>query len=125
MKKTILFILSLFSLFAGYSQSGYNLEFNQAKLIGNTTETVPANKVWKITNVLPELTNSNSSVVIKVNGNNIEVISNNKDQNANSPISIASLSILSGAIWLPALTTLQTGSNCKYISVIEFNKLSN
>ena len=123
MKKIILISFLILSCSLFYGQGSSNLGFSQVKLVGTTTETVPTGKVWKITNVLPSQTNSNSSVLIKVNGNNIEIISNNRDQDANqyTDPSISSMTILNGAIWLPANTDLQASDNCQYISVVEFN----
>jgi len=126
MKKTILITFLILSCNLFYAQStatSYNLGFSQVKLVGNIEETVPSGKVWKITNVLPSQTHSNSSVLIKVNQSNIEIISNNRDQNTNqyNDPSISSMTILNGAIWLPANTDLQASDNCQYISVVEFN----
>jgi hypothetical protein len=46
MKNISIYILSF--LFVGVSFGQGNLQFNQVKLVGTTSETVPAGKVWKI-----------------------------------------------------------------------------
>ncbi len=112
MKKTLLFLITLFSFSQLLAQ---NLEFSQVKLV-STIETVPVGKVWKVTNVMPSAT-SNSVVSIKVNGINIYV--KGRDYISGSATQSA-WTVLSGAYWLPAGTTLETHSNCEFISVIEF-----
>ena len=66
MKKIILISFLILSCSLFYGQGSSNLGFSQVKLVGTTTETVPTGKVWKITNVLPSQTNSNSSVLIRL-----------------------------------------------------------
>lgn len=124
MKKTILisFLLLLCSLFYGQGTS-YNLGFSQVKLVGNTTETVPSGKVWKITNVMPSSNSTSSNVDIKVNSNTVRVKSMDFYQGGTSTSTptIGSWNLLNGAIWLPSGTSLSSHTNCQYISVVEFN----
>jgi len=123
MKKTILISFLLFSCTLFYGQgTSYNLGFSQVKLVGNTTETVPSGKVWKITNVMPSTNARTSSVDIKVNGSDVRVKSNDYVQQSGYNGSVmSSWTALSGAYWLPSGTTLAAHSNCEYISVVEFN----
>ena len=123
MKKTILisFLLLSCNLFYGQGTS-YNLGFSQVKLVGNTSETVPSGKVWKITNVMPSTGATTSSVDIEVNGTLVRVKAEDYRQNTGTDKSLSSSwTILSGAYWLPAGTTLAANNNCVYISVVEFN----
>ena len=109
MKKTLLFLLTIFTISAATAQ-GNNLQFNQVKLVSNTEETVPVGKVWKITEVLRSTngTTSASTPSIKVNGN-VTYLGMAYNGPGTSPI------------WLPAGTTLVTWQYVNYISVIEFN----
>ena len=124
MKKTILvsFLLLLCSLFYGQGSS-YNLGFSQVKLVGNTTETVPSGKVWKITNIMPSSNSTSDNVDIKVNSNVVRVKSMDFFQGGTSTSTptIASWNLLNGALWLPSGTSLSSHTNCQYISVVEFN----
>ncbi len=123
MKKTILisFLLLSCTLFYGQGTS-YNLGFSQVKLVGNTTETVPPGKVWKITNVMPSTSAYNGNVDITVNGNEVRVKARDYVSINNiEGTAMSSWTALSGAYWLPAGTTLAANTNCEYISVVEFN----
>ena len=123
MKKIILISFLLLSSILFYGQgTSYNLGFSQVKLVGNTTETVPSGKVWKITNIMPSTTAATSSVDIKVNGNSVRVKAEDYRHSTGQNQSLSSSwTILSGAYWLPAGTSLAAHSNCEYISVVEFN----
>ena len=126
MKKTLLLLFTLFCFSQLFAQ---NLEFSQVKLV-STQETVPIGKVWKITNILPASTasgssSSSSSGAVEIIINSIDIRLKAKDYynqtNANYTPTLSSWTILSGAIWLPSGTTLSKGTNCEYISVIEFS----
>lgn len=49
MKKIILTLFCLIMIISLSAQG--TLQFNQAKIIGSSTQTVPANKVWKVTSI--------------------------------------------------------------------------
>ena len=118
MKKTLLFLITLFSFSQLLAQ---NLEFSQVKLV-STQETVPTDKVWKVTNVMPSTTAYNGSVDIKVNGNTVRVKSRDYVSINNiEGTAMSAWTALSGAYWLPSGTTLSADANCEFISVIEFS----
>jgi len=50
MKKSILSLVFI-SLFGLMSYAQGNLQFNQVKIVSNVLETVPPNKVWKVTSI--------------------------------------------------------------------------
>ncbi|MBM3171359.1 MAG: hypothetical protein FJZ75_07105 [Bacteroidetes bacterium] len=80
------------------------LQFSQVLLV-STTQTVPANKVWKVEGIIPTSAIDNYYISI------------------NSSLShIARFDNVKGAlpIWLPAGTTLAAGANVFRVSVIEF-----
>lgn len=120
-KKLIFFSLLIVPTIS-FSQ---NLEYSKVLLV-SSIDTVPSGKVWKITNVLPTLTNSGEMKIL-VNGNNI-VVAFSKSSNGqtgstgNFSNSHNYYSSLNGAYWLPEGTTLQSSDNVQYISVIEFNE---
>ena len=115
------------------------LVFKQVLLV-STSQTVPANHVWKIESVMPignivasvpsGATNNNATTVISsesiilVNGGTVAVTSSKASQSNgyNYPTNntIAVESMLTGSMWLPAGTTLEASTNVRYISVIEF-----
>lgn len=78
--------IALFIAGSASSWAQGNLQFSQVKLVGST-ETVPAGKVWKVSNILPSdrLTSAagggttgqtlTTTHVIVVNGNNVVVAS--------------------------------------------------
>jgi hypothetical protein len=110
MKKSILILFSLFSFSIAFAQSGYNLEFSQAILIEEgSTLTVPSGKVWKV--VSAQLKNDGGyRKQIIINGN---VTYTGGTDNGSFPI------------WLPTGTTISPNNTCQYISVVEFNLISN
>jgi hypothetical protein len=119
----IIFCILLFYSISSFAQG--NLEFNQVKLVGSTTETVPAGKIWKIESALSSSSLSistgttstqNVTTNIVINGTNVVVKSSWGSSYASSAIETTDL-----PIWLPAGTTLQSGNNVFRISVIEFN----
>ena len=66
-----------------------------------------------------------SSGAVEIIINSIDIRLKAKDYynqtNLNYTPTLSSWTILSGAIWLPSGTTLSKGTNCEYISVIEFS----
>ena len=115
-------LIPFFTCLLATKLSAQNLAFNQVKLI-SVSDTVPAGKVWKITNVLPSSNASNNVILIEVNGVNIAVKGRDYmlQTNSNYTPATAAWTTLNGAYWLPAGTALAKGSYCEYISVIEFN----
>jgi hypothetical protein len=128
MKKALI-ILSILFIAIGAKAQG-NLQFNQVKLV-TTVQTVPANKVWKVENILPSaaltvsgFTSSSINFTLLVNGTAIYWLSSSNAGNntgaglVSSPVT---QTIGQNPIWLPSGTTLAVGSNVNSISVIEFN----
>ena len=120
-KKNI-FLLLFIAPFFSFSQ---NLEYNKVLLVSNE-QTVPIGKVWKITNVLPNLTGAGN---LKILVNDIDIIvafshsTNGNAYNSNPQTNNHNYySSLNGAYWLPEGTTLKAADNVQYISVIEFNE---
>ena len=98
-------VVSLFSL-AKTSQA-QTLQFSQVLLV-STTQTVPANKVWKVEGVMP-VYNGNAINQISINSTSIVVSTFGYTLSGNA-----------FPLWLPAGTTLAAGSNVFQVSVIEF-----
>ena len=99
------FVVSLFSL-VNTSQA-QTLQFSQVLLV-STTQTVPANKVWKVEGVMP-VYNGNAINQISINSTSIVVSTFGYTLSGNA-----------FPLWLPAGTTLAAGSNVFQVSVIEF-----
>jgi hypothetical protein len=138
--KTPLLLLFLIIYYQNIAQG--NLQFSQVKLV-STTETVPAGKVWKLQNFLPNVslftditrnqTNPTSggirNFIILVNGISIylqttvtrEVGRSDSYWNQDGYATAASSSILNEPIWLSAGTTLAASTNVQFVSIIEFN----
>jgi hypothetical protein len=122
-----------------YSQ---NLQFSQVKLV-SSVETVPAGKVWKMDNFLPNtplvqdlnrgypnaIAGATKNFVILVNGNSIylqsqlsrEVGRSDGYWNQDGYATSSQHSIFDQPIWFPAGTTVAASTNIQYISIIEFN----
>ena len=109
MKKLLL--LSFFATLYQFTNkaNSQTLQFSRVLLV-STTQTVPANKVWKVESVVPYSQNSVWHEVV-----------------VNSLISmVGQVGIVQGAVfntfpmWLPAGTTLAAGQKVNYVSVIEF-----
>ncbi len=122
--KTLSFLLFTFLLLNKVYSQG-NLQFNQVKLV-SAIETVPAGKVWKVTNYLPT-PNGNYQVfaqpalaeyLINING-----VAMNLGRRAyyNSSYGLMDEVRHTGDIWLAAGTTLSVFQNIAHLSVIEFN----
>lgn len=121
MKKT-LFTTILFCGLA-FNSLSQTLEFSQVILV-SSLQTVPQDKVWKVSNILPTL-NGNGSCKIKVNGNDIVVafsLGSNGYVGSYLTNDHNYYNGLEGAYWLPEGTTLEAFTNVQYISVIEFNE---
>jgi|688.fasta_scaffold201276_2 hypothetical protein len=138
--KTPLLLLFLIIYYQNIAQG--NLQFSQVKLV-STTETVPAGKVWKLQNFLPNVslftditrnqTNPTSggirNFIILVNGISIylqttvtrEVGRSDSYWSQDGYATAASSSILNEPIWLSSGTTLAASTNVQFVSVIEFN----
>lgn len=122
-------ILMIFTLIACYSASGqsYTLEFSQAILVGSTQLTVPSGKVWKVEGIAaPRMefyyNQSLQDQNILINGTTVSVQFNALYNTGYSTSSQQNMGWGTHfPLWLPAGTTLKTGSNVAYISVIEFN----
>ena len=100
-----LFVLLLaFVLPIANKLQAQTLQFSQVLLV-TTTQTVPANKVWKVEGIIP--TSAEAIYYISINS---------------STCLIARVDNIKGAlpIWLPAGTTLAASSNVFRVSVIEF-----
>ena len=119
---TFLFVL----LFSTLGSSQGNLQFNQVKLV-SAIETVPAGKVWKVTNYLPT-PNGNYQVLnqpglaeylININGVAMN-LGRRAYYNNNYNHQLAEVRH-TGDIWLAAGTTLAVFQNIAHLSVIEFN----
>jgi len=85
------------------------LQFSQVLLV-STTQTVPANKVWKVESPLPSWGGGATTNTITIDGNLVVVTIGGS----------SSVSGISFPIWLPAGTSLAAGQNIPRISVIEF-----
>ncbi len=120
---TPFFFVLLFSTL-GFSQG--NLQFNQVKLV-SAIETVPAGKVWKVTNFLPTPNGNYQSIsqpglaeyLININGVAVN-LGRRAFLNNNYSFQMAEVRH-SGDIWLAAGTTLSVFQNIAHLSVIEFN----
>ena len=138
--KTPLLLLFLIIYYQNVAQG--NLQFSQVKLV-SATETVPAGKVWKLQNFLPNVSlftditrnqqNPTSggirNFIILVNGISIylqttvtrEVGRSDSYWSQDGYATAASSSILNEPIWLSSGTTLAASTNVQFVSVIEFN----
>lgn len=123
--KTLSFLFFTFLLLNKIYSQG-NLQFNQVKLV-SAIETVPAGKVWKVTNFLPT-PNGNYQAIIQpglaeylININGIAVnLGRRAFFNTNYSHQMAEVRH-TGDIWLAAGTTLSAFQNIAHLSVIEFN----
>ena len=119
-------IIFSFFIFYSFTVLGQgNLEFNQVKLIGTVSESVPVGKIWKIESALSSsslnistgtTSTQNVTTNIVINGTNVVVKSSWGSSYASSAIETTDL-----PIWLHAGTGLQEGTNVFRIRVIEFN----
>ena len=123
--KTLSFLFFTFLLLNKIYSQG-NLQFNQVKLV-SAIETVPAGKVWKVTNFLPT-PNGNYQVLTKpglaeylININGVAMnLGRRAFLNSNQNYHFDEVRH-TGDIWLAAGTTLSAFQNIAHLSVIEFN----
>ena len=123
--KTLTFIFFTFLLLNTIYSQG-NLQFNQVKLV-STIETVPAGKVWKVTNFLPTPNGNYQAIsqpglaeyLININGVAMN-LGRRAFYNNNYNHQMAEVRH-TGDIWLAAGTTLSVFQNIAHLSVIEFN----
>lgn len=130
MRSLLFFFLFLLGFPIGIQAQ--SLTYSQVKLV-SSVETVPANKVWKINNVLPTagltdagtpMSGSSRHFTVLINGQTIFMISASwigRWNTSESGVATNSHSIGDSPIWLPSGTTLAVGSNVYAISVTEFN----
>jgi len=129
MKHVLTFFIMLFAL-AGCTQD--NLQFSQVKLV-TSSETVPADKVWKVVGVagtrfIEQSTSSSydpTRTLILINGTQIDVGGVNSASHTMSASStfrtLYANTPTTFPLWLPAGASLAVSTNVNYISVIEFN----
>ena len=123
--KTLSFLFFTFLLLNKIYSQG-NLQFNQVKLI-SVIETVPAGKVWKVTNFLPTPNGNYQAIsqpgvaeyLININGVAMN-LGRRAYYNNNYNHQLAEVRH-TGDIWLAAGTTLAVFQNIAHLSVIEFN----
>lgn len=121
--KKLMLILVFTSLSFLHEAQG-NLQFNQVKLV-TTAQTVPAGKVWKVESCTY---NGASTFVLNQVNQQIYALMSIVVNGVVIPVSIyvgGSSSSFSNAqtfpMWLPAGSTIATGTNAAFVSVIEFN----
>lgn len=128
--KGLLIIGVSLTIHNGFSQTN-NLYFNQVLLVGATTMTVPANKVWKVDGFTQNYYyNASSGGILtgcggsgNVHGFYLNGILCGFPYNFAA--GNASYSVVGEAsqfpLWLPAGSTLRTECSGDFLSVIEFN----
>ncbi len=111
---------------AGLQAQG-TLQFNRVLMV-STVDTVPANKVWKVTSALSTSTlhttgtNVALSTSMLVDGNTVFLSGRSyQDWSADGNQSFGVYTPM--PVWLPAQTSLAAGANTLSLSVIEFNVL--
>ena len=118
--KKIFLVLTIMALTTFFATAQNSMEFSRVLLV-ETLDSVPQGKIWKVTNIL-QTHGSTGNRQISVNGNNIVVSYSTSYVTSQAHASHSyNYNALQGAYWLPEGTTLQAGTNVKYISVIEFN----
>ena len=120
MKKALL-ILSILFIALGAKAQG-NLQFNQVKLV-STSEIVPSGKVWKVENAIfaggtpfTITLYTYGSMSYAVNGLACYISSSGGPPTGNNYANASTF-----PFWLPAGSSLASGSNMRYLSAIEFN----
>lgn len=128
-----------FMLGITFAVNSQTLQFSQVKLVTSTEETVPPNKVWKvegigaarvigITKAAENPSFAPQDQTIFINNTAVSVIqtvgTGSGAATAGCCSVYTSVSYAASAtklpLWLPEGTTLKTGSNVSFISVIEF-----
>ena len=125
-------ILGLMLLFiCNNVKAQFNLQLNQVLLVGNTTQTVPAGKVWKIESYMQAGVTINEMVESTANcnfpgrhhamivNNQLYYLINGSPGHGSSGTYMAVGSTL--PVWIPAGTTLRSSCAAGVISVLEFN----
>jgi hypothetical protein len=119
-------VVSLF--FIASTVQGQTLQFSQVLLV-STTQTVPANKVWKVEGFMPSQSliapwGSTVNFSITVNNSQIFVAGAFHSHTTNGSGGVAqtgyAANLVFQPLWLPAGTTLAAGTNVFGVSVIEF-----
>jgi len=119
----------LFFLLSSLGVQSQSLAFSQALLVGNLAQTVPANKVWKVESFLPttvKVTSTFPTAFNMVVNGSVFPVGHSAFGNTNGYNSEAwSSSMVNNSFpfWLPAGTTLASGTGIGLISVIEFSIL--
>ena len=126
-----IFLLACFFFFlAGLSQricAQGTLQFNQVLLIGTSTATVPSGKVWKVESCLAQRTTTFGSSTgpgdqqFLINGQTISAGQGTSYSGSYGGVQNATVF----PFWLPENATLKAASGSTYLSVIEFNVVSN
>ena len=114
------FVVSLFSLVNAVQAQ--TLQFSQVLLV-STTQTVPANKVWKVEGVMPSQSLTTYSVKdfsIAVDNSQVYVAGSHMGSSGSQYAWGYFASLDFQPLWLPAGTTLAAGTNVFRVSVIEF-----
>lgn len=109
-----LFLLCAF-VFTAKSQS---LQFSQVLLV-SSLDTVPQDKVWKITSYLgePDFFTGNGSVKIKINGVENAIATRQCPYNGYNACFTETIPF---PLWFNSNTTLEVSTGCQNLSVIEF-----
>jgi len=115
MRQLLILLLASALLIANKLQ-GQTLQFSRVLLV-STTQTVPANKVWKVESYMNN-TYIAYNAVHHISVNSIDILVGNSI-NSQTPIGTNH----PFPMWLPAGTTLAAGANVINISVIEFTVL--
>lgn len=125
-------ILGLMLLFiCNNVKAQFNLQLNQVLLVGNTTQTVPAGKVWKIESYMQAGVTINDMVESTAScnfpgrhhamivNNQLYYLINGSPGHGSSGVYMAVGNLL--PMWIPAGTTLRSSCAADVISVLEFN----
>ena len=119
-------VVSLFLL--ANTSRGQTLQFSQVLLV-STTQTVPANKVWKVEGFMPTqslIAPWQNTVNFSISINNSQIFVggafHSHTTNGSGGVSQTgySANLVFQPLWLPAGTTLAAGTNVFGVSVIEF-----
>ena len=117
------FVVSLFSL--GNTSQAQSLQFSQVLLV-TSSQTVPANKVWKVESYTPSAVyaiHSGTPQTHAILVNNLSrIVGMTAGFNGNHSSSSVhdAYSFKSFPMWLPAGTTLAVSTGVSQLSVIEF-----
>jgi hypothetical protein len=125
-----IFSICFFALSFGL-QAQYNLQLNQVILVGNTTQTVPAGKVWKVESymqsgiTITDMTEFGTACnypgrhhPMIVNNQTYYLINGSPGHGSSGTYMAVGNSL---PMWLPANSTLRSACTTDVISVLEFN----